>query len=93
MRRVVAAISLASVALLAGAQEAAPGASAQNNAAAGEITPELLLEHGLVRRGRRVKILGDGELEAALTVKAHRFSRAAREKIEAAGGSCEELGS
>ena len=59
----------------------------------GEVTPQLLLESGLVRRGRRIKILGDGELATALLVKAHRFSRAAREKIEAAGGSCEELGS
>lgn len=59
---------------------------------AGEVTPEVLLERGLVRRGNPVKILGDGELKKALKVKAHRFSRAAREKIEAAGGSCEELG-
>ncbi|HEX9733270.1 MAG TPA: 50S ribosomal protein L15 [Thermoanaerobaculia bacterium] len=59
----------------------------------GEVTPEVLLAKGLVRRGRRVKVLGEGELKAALKVKAHRFSRAAREKIEAAGGICEELGS
>ena len=58
----------------------------------GEITPETLAERGLVRRGYPVKILGDGEVERALQVKAHKFSRAAREKIEAAGGSCEELG-
>ena len=57
----------------------------------GEVTPEALLERGLVRRGLEVKILGDGEVSSALQVKAHRFSRAAREKIEAAGGSCEEL--
>ena len=57
----------------------------------GEISPEILLEKGLVRRGQQVKVLGDGELEHALTVKAHRFSRTAREKIEAAGGTCEEL--
>ena len=59
----------------------------------GEVTPELLLERGLVRKGLAVKILGDGEVSAPLTVKAHRFSRSAREKIEAAGGSCEELSS
>ena len=59
----------------------------------GEVTPEILREKALVRRGRPVKILGDGELATALVVKAHRFSRSAREKIEAAGGSCEELGS
>ena len=57
----------------------------------GEVTPETLLERGLVRRGMRVKVLGDGDASGALTVKAHRFSRMAREKIEAAGGTCEEL--
>ncbi len=55
------------------------------------VSPETLLEHGLVRRGRRVKILGDGDAAKGLKVKAHKFSRSAREKIEAAGGSCEEL--
>ncbi len=59
----------------------------------GEVTPELLAEKGLVRKGLAVKILGDGEVSAPLTVKAHRFSRSAREKIEAAGGTCEELSS
>lgn len=57
----------------------------------GEVSPEALLEKGLVRRGQQVKVLGDGEIQVALTVKAHRFSRSAREKIEAAGGTCEEL--
>ncbi len=57
----------------------------------GEINPELLAEKGLVRAGLPVKILGDGEVSAALVVKAHHFSRSARAKIEAAGGSCEEL--
>ena len=59
----------------------------------GEITPEVLADKGLVRGGQPVKILGEGDVKAALKVKAHRFSRSAREKIEAAGGSCEELGS
>jgi large subunit ribosomal protein L15 len=44
-----------------------------------------------VRRGQPVKVLGDGEISSALTVKAHRFSKSARQKIEAAGGTCEEL--
>lgn len=57
----------------------------------GEVTPESLAEVGLVRPGARVKILGDGELDATLTVRAHKFSRSARQKIEAAGGSCEEI--
>lgn len=55
------------------------------------IDPEVLAAHGLVRRGKRVKVLGDGEIGRALTVVAHTFSRQAREKIEAAGGTCEEL--
>lgn len=56
-----------------------------------EIDPEVLTRHGLLRSGRRVKILGDGELDRAFTVVAHKFSKSAREKIEKAGGSCEEL--
>jgi large subunit ribosomal protein L15 len=56
------------------------------------VTPEILAEHGLVRPGRRVKVLGNGDLQSAVTVAAHRFSRSARAKIEAAGGRCEELG-
>jgi large subunit ribosomal protein L15 len=56
-----------------------------------EIDPDILLEKGLVRRGKAVKILGDGEVKSALQVKAAKFSRAAREKIEAAGGTCTEL--
>ena len=58
-----------------------------------EITPETLLAKGLVRRGMPVKILGEGELSGAVKVQAHKFSKSAREKIEAAGGSCEELDS
>jgi len=57
----------------------------------GEANPETLLEAGLVRKGALVKILGDGECGSALTVKAHKFSKSARSKIEAAGGTCEEL--
>ncbi len=55
------------------------------------LTPETLVEHGLVRKGERVKVLGDGEVGKALKVTAHKFSKSARAKIEAAGGSCEEL--
>ena len=57
----------------------------------GEVTPEELVARGLVRSGLPVKVLGDGEIASALTVKAHKFSKSARAKIEAAGGSCEEL--
>lgn len=57
----------------------------------GEVTPESLGAAGLVRPGLPVKILGQGELTTALTVRAQKFSAAARSKIEAAGGSCEVL--
>jgi large subunit ribosomal protein L15 len=58
----------------------------------GPITPEVLAERGLIRSARfPVKILGDGELGAALTVQAHGFSKAAKDLIEQAGGSVETL--
>ena len=58
----------------------------------GEIGPAELVEAGAVRKNSLVKVLGDGELEGVtLTVTAHRFSGAAREKISAAGGSATEL--
>src|SRR5215813_15130450 len=44
-----------------------------------------LLAHGLVRRGMPVKVLGQGELKKALTVKAHAFSESAKTRIAAAG--------
>jgi large subunit ribosomal protein L15 len=56
-----------------------------------EIDPDVLRRRGLARAGKPVKILGDGEVKGALSVKADKFSRAAREKIEAAGGTCTEL--
>lgn len=57
-----------------------------------EVTPESLREAGVVRTlSRPIKVLGDGEVEAALTVRAHRVSAAARTKIESAGGTVEEL--
>jgi len=56
----------------------------------GEITPERLLEAGVVRKLLAgVKVLGDGEVTRAIVVHAHRFSRSAREKIAAAGGRAE----
>jgi large subunit ribosomal protein L15 len=59
-----------------------------------EVTPELLAQNGLVRRSDRlVKILGGGSLSKALTVKAHRFSASAKERIEAAGGKAEVIAS
>jgi large subunit ribosomal protein L15 len=56
-----------------------------------EITPELLRERGLIGRAGRVKVLGRGEVSRALTVRAHKFSGKAAEKIAAAGGTAEVL--
>jgi large subunit ribosomal protein L15 len=57
-----------------------------------EVTPETLLSARFVRRKNMpVKILGDGEITQALTVKAHKFSESARQKIAAAGGTVVEL--
>jgi large subunit ribosomal protein L15 len=50
-----------------------------------------LAEHGLVRAGRPVKVLGQGELSKSLTVKAHAFSESAKARITAAGGSAEVI--
>jgi large subunit ribosomal protein L15 len=53
-----------------------------------EVSPEVLRRRGLVGSLRRpVKVLGNGELERSLVVRAHAFSGTARQKIEAAGGS------
>ncbi|MCB0858624.1 MAG: 50S ribosomal protein L15 [Solirubrobacterales bacterium] len=57
--------------------------------AGAEVTPESLKAAGLATRKDPVKILARGEISKSLTVKAHGFSAAAKEKIEAAGGSCE----
>lgn len=57
-----------------------------------EATPETMKEAGLIGSLRRpVKILGEGELDRALKVAAHAFSRTAREKIESAGGAVNEV--
>ena len=56
-----------------------------------DVTPEVLVSRGLVRSGKPIKVLGDGEIGKALKVTANKFSKSARAKIEAAGGSCEEL--
>jgi large subunit ribosomal protein L15 len=56
-----------------------------------EITPEVLKSHGLVSKNDLVKILGRGELKAALTVKAHKFSETALKSIESAGGKAETI--
>jgi large subunit ribosomal protein L15 len=56
------------------------------------VTPELLRERGLVQSDVRVKVLARGEIGKALTVRAHKFSGKAAEKIAAAGGKAEVLG-
>ncbi|MCA8917792.1 MAG: 50S ribosomal protein L15 [Planctomycetes bacterium] len=56
------------------------------------VGPEEFLSAGLVNKvADGIKVLGDGELTKKLTVRAHRFSKSAREKIEAKGGKCEEI--
>ncbi len=60
--------------------------------AADAITPELMVEQGLIKKSHLARfygvvILGRGEVSKALNVTAHRFSKSAREKIEAAGGT------
>ncbi|KAA9018664.1 50S ribosomal protein L15 [Niallia endozanthoxylica] len=57
-----------------------------------EVTPELLIETGIVSNEKSgIKILGKGTLEKKLSVKAHKFSSAAKESIEAAGGNAEVI--
>jgi large subunit ribosomal protein L15 len=62
-----------------------------NDFADGEtVTPEILVEKGILKKlDKEVKVLGRGELERKLAVKAHAFTRGAVAKIEAAGGSTE----
>ncbi|WP_028543527.1 50S ribosomal protein L15 [Paenibacillus taiwanensis] len=64
-----------------------------NSFAAGtEVTPELLMEQGIIKNPLSgIKILGNGDLSVQLTVKANKFSQAAVEKIEAAGGKSEVI--
>ncbi|WP_208559769.1 50S ribosomal protein L15 [Marinilactibacillus kalidii] len=57
-----------------------------------EVTPELLIETGVVKNKKSgVKVLAKGNIDRKLTVKAHKFSTAAKEAIEAAGGSVEVI--
>lgn len=59
---------------------------------ASEVTPEKLLAAGLIKSLRRpVKVLAEGDLSHPLVVKVHKFSTAAKAKIEAAGGRVEEV--
>lgn len=55
------------------------------------VDPAALFEQGLVKRGARVKILGNGDAPKGLVVKAHKFSKSAADKLAAAGGKAEVL--
>jgi len=56
-----------------------------------EITDEVLRDNGLVSNRDRIKILGRGELKAAINVSAHKFSASAKAMIESQGGNCTEI--
>jgi large subunit ribosomal protein L15 len=56
------------------------------------VTPELLRERGLVRSSSPIKVLGRGEISKGLTIRAHKFSGSAAQKIVAAGGTAEVIG-
>ncbi len=55
------------------------------------VTPEFLVKSGFAHKNDLIKVLGDGELKAAFTVHAHKFSKSAQEKITKAGGKAELL--
>ena len=57
----------------------------------GTVGPDELAAAGAVRRNQPVKVLGNGDIDVALTVSAHAFSGSARDKITAAGGAVTEL--
>jgi large subunit ribosomal protein L15 len=59
--------------------------------AGAEVTPDSLRDRGLATRRHPVKVLGRGDVSKKLTVRAHAFSASAKEKIEAAGGTCEVI--
>ncbi|NTW67210.1 MAG: 50S ribosomal protein L15 [Nitrospirae bacterium] len=61
-------------------------------ALSGTITPETMMEQGLVRNPKDgIKILGVGELKSGIIVRAHKFSKSAMDKIQAAGGKAEVI--
>ena len=64
----------------------------QLNGFEGEVTPETLVDKGFLKKTEKLKVLANGKLDKALTVKAHKFSGAAKTEIEKAGGTTEVLG-
>lgn len=63
----------------------------QLNGFDGEVSPETLAAQGFLKKTEKLKILGKGKLEKSLTVKAHKFSEAAKTEIEKAGGKVEVI--
>jgi large subunit ribosomal protein L15 len=59
----------------------------------GTITPESLVDSGVLKKkdSKAVKVLGIGEIKSAITVRAHKFSKSATDKIQAAGGKAEVI--
>ncbi len=55
----------------------------------GEVTPESLVDMGFMKKAEKLKVLAKGKLDKSLTVKAHKFSEAAKAEIEKAGGKVE----
>lgn len=55
------------------------------------VTPELLVEKGLVKKGVTIKLLGKGELDRPLTIRVNRVSKGAADKVAAAGGKVEVI--
>jgi large subunit ribosomal protein L15 len=54
------------------------------------VDPAALRQAGLVNGNKKIKVLGNGDITRKLTIEADKFSKTAREKIEAAGGTCQE---
>jgi large subunit ribosomal protein L15 len=68
--------------------------SLANLGAVDPVTPQVLVDAGLIKRTLRpVKILGQGDVGRPIVIQAHRFSKSAVQKIEAAGGRAEVIGS
>ena len=63
----------------------------QLNSFDGEVSPTTLVEKGFLKKTEKLKVLANGTLEKSLTVKAHKFSEAAKQEIEKAGGKVEVI--
>ena len=61
------------------------------NGVGSEVSPEILYKLGKIQNGEKIKVLGVGQVQKAITVKAHAFSASAKAAIEAAGGKAEVI--